>query len=93
MSIRMSDEDRESADNCKLPKLIPDICDRCRDYKYCHRQLTLTDLVTRFGGWDEIVDYYIEPRNPQKSTKKEGANERTNRPADRASACDEAYRH
>ena len=65
MSIRMSDEDRESADNCKLPKLIPDICNRCRDYNYCYRQLTLTDLITRFSGWDEIVDYYTKPQNPQ----------------------------
>lgn len=30
-----------SADNCRLPELIPGICDRCRDYEYCHRQMEL----------------------------------------------------
>lgn len=34
-------KETESADRCQLPKLIPDICERCRDYKYCHRQLKL----------------------------------------------------
>lgn len=33
--------DTETADNCRLPELIPGICERCRDYAYCHRQLNL----------------------------------------------------
>lgn len=33
--------DTETADTCRLPELIPDICEKCRDYKYCHRQLSL----------------------------------------------------
>lgn len=41
----MSNWDTETADNCRLPDLIPDICDRCRDYKYCHRQLTIFDMA------------------------------------------------
>lgn len=36
--------DIKTAYNCRLPELIPDICERCRDYKYCHRQLTLDDM-------------------------------------------------
>lgn len=32
----------ETAENCELPKLIPDICDRCRDYAYCHKQTQLS---------------------------------------------------
>lgn len=34
----------ETADNCKLPQLIPDICEKCRDYAYCHRQKTWEDF-------------------------------------------------
>ena len=37
--------DTETADKCKLPELIPEICDECRDYAYCHRQLTLEDFM------------------------------------------------
>ena len=37
--------DTETADRCKLPTLIRDICDRCRDYKYCHRPITLLDAL------------------------------------------------
>ena len=37
--------DTETADKCKLPELIPDICEGCRDYAYCHRQLTLEDFM------------------------------------------------
>lgn len=33
--------DMQTADTCRLPKLIPNICERCRDYRYCHRQLWL----------------------------------------------------
>lgn len=40
----MSNWDTETAATCKLPELIPDICERCRDYEYCHRQLTLDDM-------------------------------------------------
>ena len=39
----MKNWDTETADKCQLPKYIPDICKRCRDYDYCHRQLTLAD--------------------------------------------------
>lgn len=39
--------DTETADNCRLPELIPDICERCRDYAYCHRQLTIEDMIER----------------------------------------------
>ena len=27
-----------SAHNCELPKLIPDVCDTCRNYAYCHNK-------------------------------------------------------
>lgn len=27
-----------SAHTCKLPELIPDICDNCRDSAYCHNK-------------------------------------------------------
>lgn len=37
--------DTETADTCQLPKLIPDICERCRDYAYCHRQKTIVDFM------------------------------------------------
>ena len=33
--------DIKTADTCRLPELIPNICERCRDYRYCHRQLSL----------------------------------------------------
>ena len=33
--------DIKTADNCRLPELIPTICEGCRTYAYCHRQLTL----------------------------------------------------
>lgn len=33
--------DIKTADTCRLPELIPNICERCRDYRYCHRQLGL----------------------------------------------------
>lgn len=33
--------DIQTADNCRLPELIPNICEGCRTYAYCHRQLTL----------------------------------------------------
>lgn len=36
---------RQAAINaCRLPELIPGICEGCRDYLYCHRQLTLDDI-------------------------------------------------
>ena len=35
--------DTETADNCRLPELDPDICDTCRDYQYCHRQMTMEE--------------------------------------------------
>lgn len=41
----MKNWDTETADTCRLPELIPDICKRCRDYDYCHRQLTLSDML------------------------------------------------
>ena len=49
--MRVSNWDTETADKCQLPKLIPDICDDCRDYRYCHRQLTFDDLQK--GGQHE----------------------------------------
>ena len=48
----MTNWDTETADTCRLPELIPDICDGCRDYAYCHRQLTLTD-ITEGGDSDD----------------------------------------
>lgn len=30
--------DTETADKCKLPEYLPNACDKCRDYRYCHRQ-------------------------------------------------------
>ena len=42
---RMANWDTETADNCKLPGLIPDICERCRTYAYCHRQLSFSKVL------------------------------------------------
>lgn len=58
----MKNWDTETADNCQLPKYVPNICERCRDYEYCHRQLTLTELIANFSGWGEIVEYYKNRR-------------------------------
>lgn len=41
----MKDWDTETADRCRLPELIPGICRRCRDYDYCHRQLSIADMM------------------------------------------------
>lgn len=49
MKVRAS-WDIKTADNCKLPDLIPDICQRCRCDAYCHRQMTFEDLI---GGNNE----------------------------------------
>lgn len=43
----MSNWDTETADTCKLPELIPDICNRCRCYDYCYRQMTLEDMEVK----------------------------------------------
>ena len=37
--------DIKTADKCKLPELIPDICEDCRDYDYCHRERTIFDWL------------------------------------------------
>lgn len=37
--------DTEGADRCQLPKLVPGICNRCRDYRYCYRQLSFEDIL------------------------------------------------
>lgn len=34
-------EQNAKCDLCRLPELIPGICERCRDYTYCHRQLSM----------------------------------------------------
>lgn len=36
--------DTISADKCRLPELLPDVCEKCRDFAYCHRQITFDDL-------------------------------------------------
>lgn len=41
---RADNWDKRTADKCKLPSLISNICEGCRDYDYCHRQLTLDDI-------------------------------------------------
>lgn len=43
--------DIKTADNCRLPELIPNICEGCRDIKYCQRQLDLWGLMK--GRTDE----------------------------------------
>lgn len=35
--------DTETADKCELSNLIKGICERCRNYRYCHRPITLFD--------------------------------------------------
>ena len=42
--------DIKTADTCRLPELIPNICERCRDYRYCHRQLGLFEKKEIDGG-------------------------------------------
>lgn len=44
----MKNWDTETADHCQLPELIPNICERCRDYDYCHRQL-IFDVTAKEG--------------------------------------------
>ena len=39
-----SNWDTETADNCRLPELLPAICQDCRDYAYCYRQMSIEDL-------------------------------------------------
>lgn len=41
--------DTETADKCRLPELIPKICDNCRDHRYCHKQMTFEDLFRKEG--------------------------------------------
>jgi hypothetical protein len=33
-----------TADNCRIPEVLPSFCDGCICYAYCHRQLTLDDI-------------------------------------------------
>lgn len=42
---KASKKELESADNCKLPSVLPDVCKRCRCYAYCHRQMTIFDFI------------------------------------------------
>ena len=37
--------DTQTDDKCELPKLIKGICERCRDYAYCHRPIKLFEEV------------------------------------------------
>lgn len=37
--------DTETADTCRLPEFIPDACERCRCYAYCHRQRTIEEML------------------------------------------------
>jgi len=42
--------DTRTADNCKLPDLIPEICENCRDIQYCKakergKQMTFDDFL------------------------------------------------
>ena len=39
--------DTRTADKCRLPDLVPDICDNCRDYAYCHKQLDIFQILER----------------------------------------------
>lgn len=43
--MRAQNWDTKTANKCQLPKLIPDVCGRCRDYEYCHRQLSMQELM------------------------------------------------
>lgn len=36
--------DTETAEKCRLPELIPDICLGCRDYDYCHKTMKMEGL-------------------------------------------------
>lgn len=49
--------DTRTADNCKLPDLIPEICENCRDIQYCEakergKQMTFDELES-----DEVFGY------------------------------------
>lgn len=50
--------DIKTADNCKLPDLIPDICNKCRDYRYCNRDKlksgTQLDIFTLLSESQEV---------------------------------------
>lgn len=36
--------DTETADKCKLPELDPKLCDDCRCYAYCYRQMKMEEM-------------------------------------------------
>ena len=59
MAIRAT-WDIEMAKDCQLPKLIPDICERCEMNAYCHRQLTLFDCA----DGERSSDWIRNPKYP-----------------------------
>ena len=50
--------DIKTADNCKLPDLIPDICNNCRCYRYCNRdklkRRTQLDIFSLLSDTKEV---------------------------------------
>lgn len=48
--MKKRNKETETADKCKLPQYLPDICERCRCYRYCHRQLSFEDLNNEEGS-------------------------------------------
>jgi len=72
----MAKWDIVTAHTCKLPELIPDICDTCRDKAYCHNKANLPcdDCIHDIKGccdYDEPLGRYCvlgsayEPRKKQ----------------------------
>ena len=41
--------DIETAKTCKINNLMPDKCKRCRDYKYCYKQMSIEDIIKEEG--------------------------------------------
>lgn len=42
--------DTDSADSCTWGKLDQKLCEGCRDYVYCHRQLSINDIMEEEGN-------------------------------------------
>ena len=42
----MTEYEKAWVENCRIPELIPQYCNAndCRYYRYCHRQLSLSDM-------------------------------------------------
>lgn len=52
-----------TADRCKLPRLIPDICEGCRDNAYCHRQMSIDEFLNPEENMKEYICKEVHTEN------------------------------